>query len=87
MVTDQYSHILDDDRRVNAQRLEDAFYASRAETEEETPVEEVKEETKVTEVDVEVTEQTQQQADQELLLKLLANPEIAALLKTLAKNL
>ena len=87
MVTDQYSHILDDDRRVNAQRLEDAFYASRSESEEEAPVVEDKEENKVTEVDVEVTEQTQQQADQELLLKLLANPEMAALLKTLAKNL
>lgn len=87
MVTDQYSHILDDDRRVNAQRLEDAFYASRSESEEEAPVVEDKEENKVTEVDVEVTEQAQQQADQELLLKLLANPEMAALLKTLAKNL
>lgn len=63
------------------------FTHQELKTEEETPVEEVKEETKVTEVDVEVTEQTQQQADQELLLKLLANPEIAALLKTLAKNL
>src|SRR5699024_233917 len=26
MVTDQYSHILDDDRRTNAQLLEDVFY-------------------------------------------------------------
>ena len=66
MVTDQYSHILDDDRRVNAQRLEDAFYASRSESEEEAPVVEDKEENKVTEVDVEVTEQAQQQADQDL---------------------
>ena len=63
------------------------FTHQELKTEEETPVEEVKEETKVTEVDVEVTEQTQQQADQELLLKLLANPEMAALLKTLAKKL
>ena len=26
MVTDVYSHILDDDRRMNAQLFEDAFY-------------------------------------------------------------
>ena len=26
MVTDVYSHILDDDRRINAQRFEEAFY-------------------------------------------------------------
>ena len=87
MVTDQYSHILDDDRRVNAQRLEDAFYASRTETEEEAPAPAVKEENTVTEVDVEVTNQTKPQADAELIMKLLSNPEMAALLKTLAKNL
>ena len=26
MITDIYAHILDDDRRVNAQKFEDAFY-------------------------------------------------------------
>ena len=29
MVTDQYSHILDDDRRLNAQLFEDAFYQKK----------------------------------------------------------
>ena len=29
MVTDQYSHILDDDRRLNAQRFEEAFYSGK----------------------------------------------------------
>ena len=27
MVTERYAHILDDDRRLNAERLEKAFYA------------------------------------------------------------
>ena len=40
--------------------------------------EEVQEETKA---------ETASQTDQEMLLKLLANPEMAALLKSLAKNL
>lgn len=29
MVTDLYAHILDDDRRINAQRFEEAFYSGR----------------------------------------------------------
>ena len=29
MVTDQYSHILDEDRRTNAQRFEEAFYSGK----------------------------------------------------------
>ena len=28
MITDVYAHILDEDRKVNAQRFESAFYAS-----------------------------------------------------------
>ena len=32
MVTDQYSHILDEDRRSNAQRFEEAFYSGRGKT-------------------------------------------------------
>ncbi len=74
MVTDVYSHIIDNDRRINAQRFEEQFYQSKA-----TPdAEEVQKETK---------NETASQTDQEMLLKLLANPEMAALLKTLAKNL
>ena len=30
MVTDQYSHILDEDRRTNAQRFEEAFYSGKS---------------------------------------------------------
>lgn len=72
MVADVYSHIIDDDRRINAQRFEEQFYQSKSEPQ----VEEVQEES------------TQaSQTDQELLLKLLANPEMATLLKSLARSL
>ena len=74
MVADVYSHIIDD-RRINAQRFEEQFYQSKAAPAAE---EKVQEETKA---------ETASQTDQEMLLKLLANPEMAALLKTLAKNL
>ena len=71
MVADVYSHIIDDDRRLNAQRFEEQFYQSKA------PQEQVQEE----------NAPQAPQSDQEMLLKLLANPEMAALLKSLAKNL
>ena len=72
MVADVYSHIIDDDRRINAQRFEEQFYQSKA-----APDAEVQEETKA---------ETALQTDQEMLLKLLSNPEMAALLKSLAKG-
>lgn len=77
MVADVYSHIIDDDRRINAQRFEGQFYQAKM-----TPIQE-----KATET---VSEESVSQvvtSDQELLLKLLANPEMATLLKSLAKNL
>ncbi len=74
MVADVYSHIIDDDRRVNAQLFEEAFYSGKAAQKEET--------TQPT-ADKPETEQS----DQELLLRLLQNPEMATLLKTLAKSL
>ena len=37
MVTDQYSHILDEDRRTNAQRFEEAFYSGKGSSELEKP--------------------------------------------------
>ena len=73
MVADVYSHIIDDDRRLNAQRFEEQFYHGKG----QTPTEEVQTET--------IPEASQ--SDKEMLLKLLANPEMAALLKSLAKNL
>lgn len=73
MVADVYSHIIDDDRRINAQRFEEQFYQGK-----EQP-----------QIEKEHTEAVPEasQSDQEMLLKLLANPEMAALLKSLAKNL
>ena len=73
MVADVYSHIIDDDRRLNAQRFEEQFY----QTKETLQVEETQQK----------TEPSVSPTDQEMLLKLLANPEMATLLKSLAKNL
>lgn len=72
MVADVYSHIIDDDRRINAQRFEEQFYQSKP----EPLIEEVPQKAVQT-----------AEVDQELLLKLLANPEMATLLKSLAKNI
>lgn len=71
MVADVYSHIIDDDRRINAQRFEEQFYQSKVVPQSAESAQEV----------------TAPQADQELILKLLANPEMATLLKSLAKSL
>ncbi len=65
MVADVYSHIIDDDRRINVQRFEEQFYQSKA----APAAAEVQEETKA---------ETASHTDQEVLLKLLANPEMAA---------
>ena len=66
MVTDLYSHILDDDRMQNAQLFEEAFYSGKnADKHGSIP----------------------DSADAEMLMKLLQNPEMAALIKALAKNL
>ena len=59
------------DRRLNAERMEAAFYSGRRATPE--PVQPA------------ATESSAD--DKELLLKLLQNPEMAALLKSLAKTL
>ncbi len=77
MVTDVYSHILDDDRRNNAQLFEKAFYCGAGKDPEDP---ETKEKTQP-----EIPADTA--VDAATLLKLLQNPEMAALLKTLAKSL
>lgn len=74
MVADVYSHIIDDDRRINAQRFEEQFYQHKSEPQ-------------VEEAAQEETAPQSSQTDQELLLKLLAKPEMAALLKSLASSL
>jgi integrase len=68
MVTDVNSHILDDDRKNNAQLFQDAFYEMKE-----------PQETKLNELPNGLTP--------EILAKILTNPEIAALLGTLAKKL
>ena len=72
MVADVYSHIIDEDRMMNAQRFEETFYSPKKEDSGKDQKKEA---------------DSAQESDQELLMKLLAKPEMAALLKTLAKGL
>lgn len=76
MVTDQYSHILDDDRKNNAALFERAFYSGKGVESVEAPAEP---EDKGPAAPVGV--------DPELLAKIFSNPEMAALLTSLAKSL
>ena len=71
MVADVYSHIIDDDRRLHVERLEAAFYSGRTATPEPA----------------QLVPEAAQDGDAALLMRLLQNPEMSALLKTLAKNL
>ena len=75
MVADVYSHILDNDRCINAQRFEAEFYSGKedkdAVIEEKVPVGGVPE----------------QKDDTELIMRLLQKPETAQLLKALASTL
>ena len=75
MVTDVYSHMLDDDRRKNAELLEEAFYEKKN----LDPQMHVQQENNNATVADEV--------DPELLAKVLANPEMRALLNSLAKTM
>ena len=76
MVTEVYGHIIDEDRRKNAQLLENAFYNKEnlnpdihAQKEEENKI------------------AVPDGVDAELLMKVLSNPEMAALLTSLAKTI
>ena len=71
MVADVYSHIIDDDRRLNAERMEAPFYSGRQTAPEPAPAPAAE----------------PNGDDAALLMKLLQNPEMAALLKSLAKTL
>ncbi len=70
MVSDVYSHILDDDRKINAQLFEDAFYSKSGF--QQKPLNEAA---------------AASTSEQELLLKIISNPEMTGILKTLAKGL
>ena len=73
MVTDVYSHIIDEDRRRNAELFEESFY------EKKNLDPKMHDETTSQTVDV------PDDVDAELLAKVLANPEMKALLASLAK--
>lgn len=75
MVTDVYSHIIDDDRRKNAELFEEAFYEKK----DLDPSMHAHAAGKPVELPTDV--------DAELLAKVLSNLEMAALLSTLAKSL
>ncbi len=75
MVTDVYSHILDEDRKYNAQKFEEGCYSGKAVAEKKTPEPEKKPEEDAS------IEQVQDNAA--LLLKLLSDPNTMELLKTL----
>ena len=82
MVADVYSHIIDEDRRLNARRFEEAFYSGHK-TEEELDGLHVH-----TVEEAASPQPAQQESDQELLMRLLTkSPEMATLIKTLAKSL
>ena len=79
MVADVYSHIIDEDRRLNAQRFEEAFYSGQGNA---TPTVGQADQTATV---LEKDTAGNGESDQELLLRLLQKPEIAAMLKTLAQ--
>ena len=76
VVTDVYSHIIDDDRRRNAEMFEDAFYGKK------------NLDSQLRKNDSGENIMTVPEGiDVELLAKVLANPELAALLRSLAKTM
>lgn len=101
MVADVYSHIIDEDRRYNAQKFEEQFYNAKGlkNAEEgktapmpkfETSVElldPMAEVQKESEVEEEKPAENSTDENAALLAKLLSNPETAALLKALAKTI
>lgn len=95
MVVDVYSHIIDEDRRYNAQKFEEEFYGAKGlkGVEQGVPVPKfnsvAKPRNEEVEDKVEETRAKESDADENMVLitKLLNNPETAALLKVLAKSL
>ena len=89
MVADVYSHIIDDDRRYNAQKFEEEFYGGKGLRDKET-VKTPKFEDAITELSNDRSKKDEKnikENGEELIAKLLSNPETAALLKALAKQL
>ena len=76
MVTEVYGHIIDEDRRKNAELMENAFYNK------ENLNPEMRSQTNNSN-----TVAVPEGVDAELLMKVLTNPEMAALLTSLAKTM
>lgn len=76
MVTEVYGYIIDEDRRKNAELIENAFYNNKNFNPEMRGQEEKSN-----------TIEVPEGVDAELLMKVLNNPEMAALLSTLAKTI
>ena len=75
MITDIYSHILDEDRKRNAELFEEAFYG----TKNLNP--------QMIDTGAEKLITVPDGVDVETLTKVLANPEMMALLSSLAKSM
>ena len=75
MITDAYSQIPDDDQRKNAELFEEAFYEKKN-LDPQMHVQQEKNDSAATE-----------DIDPELLAKVLANPEMRALVNSLAKTM
>ena len=76
MVTEVYGHILDEDRRKNAELMENAFYNK------ENLNPQMKEQDEGSSTII-----VPNGVDAELLMKVLGNPEMASLLTSLAKTM
>lgn len=76
MIEDVYSHIIDEDRCVNAQRFETEFYEQHKQKSESTG--------EAASTPATAPEKAEQ--DKETLLRLLQNPDMAKLLKTIAAS-
>ena len=75
----QYAHILDDDRRINAQRFDDFFYQYKG----AEPVIHHSDDEPTAEYETDAVDAEAAAA----LTKLLSDPSMAALIKNLAKSL
>lgn len=99
MIANVYSHIIDEDRKYNAQRFDENFYHSQGvSTKDKKDVSipdfntyEVRDKKTDFEeeqpIETPQTEKNKDTSDIELLTKLIGNPEALSLLKTLAKSL
>lgn len=82
MVTDQYSHIIDEDRKHNAELFEQTFYEKKG-IEDEKP----QEPEPAAANESPAGAGTGSTIDVETLMKLASSPELASILKMLAKNI